>query len=154
MDNLSWGKPDVFVKKKTETQWTKLPPAVLDSTTLTTTKGEKKEAKIEGGGVEAVKYDYNTYALEMSIRKGKDNGETRKLPFDDTDGVVPGVYEFMLIPEDHQALGFKVAQSVISVEDTFTASEGAQWKLTFDFLRPDEGNTIVWGVQTDPTASV
>lgn len=48
---IGWGKPRIFVKDldTVSPSWEELPTPVEDSTQLTTTKGDKKEAKIEGG---------------------------------------------------------------------------------------------------------
>ena len=47
---LAWGKPRIFVKKLgVGGSWIELPTPVEGSTQLSTTKGDKNEAKIEGG---------------------------------------------------------------------------------------------------------
>lgn len=48
---IGWGKPRVFIKDldASAPKWEELPTPVEDSTQLTTTKGDKQEAKIEGG---------------------------------------------------------------------------------------------------------
>ena len=48
---IGWGKPRIFIKDLdvTSPAWEELPTPVEDSTQLTTTKGDKQEAKIEGG---------------------------------------------------------------------------------------------------------
>lgn len=55
---IGWGKPRIFIKDldAVSPAWEELPTPVEDSTQLTTTKGDKKEAKIEGGENEDVKY--------------------------------------------------------------------------------------------------
>ena len=71
MAQLSWGKPTIEFGKcgangAAPTTWTELAyDPVESSTKLTPTKGEKKEAKVEGGENEAVKYARNTYAFEL-----------------------------------------------------------------------------------------
>ena len=66
MAQLSWGKPKIEFGKlgadgAAPTKWDKLEyDPVENSTKLTTSKGEKKEAKVEGGENEAVKYSRNT----------------------------------------------------------------------------------------------
>ena len=91
MAQLSWGKPTIefgkCVNGATPSEWTKLGcDPVESSTKLTPTKGEKKEAKVEGGENEAVKYARNTYAFEFEIRAAKG----REKPIKDSDGVVEG----------------------------------------------------------------
>lgn len=142
---LSWGRPIIIIKKVGTNVYKQLPPPVLDSTNLTTTKGEKKEAKIEGGENEDVKYTRNTYALALDIRQAK--GRTR--PINDEDGLIVDNYEVYLQPEDSTTEGFKIAKSTVSVEDSWTSADGGVLKYTFDALKPDDGGKQVqWGVVT------
>ena len=143
---LSWGKPRIFVKDlNTEgAKYIELPTPVLDSTQLTTTKGDKKEAKVEGGENEDVKYSKNTYALVLNIRQAKG----RKKPIHDEDGVIMHNYEVILMPEDSSIEGFKIDKSAVSVEDTWTAADGGMWAYTFDALKADKGDQVKWGLVT------
>lgn len=151
MKKLMWGKFSAAIAKKTITgtgdsatvsygDFKLFPEAVEGSLALNTTKGEKKEAKVEGGGVEAVKYGKNTYALEASFRRGLDSkGKTITFPTDndELDGVVDGVYALRVQPEDKTAGGLTVMEVIISTEDTFTAADGAIKKFSFDFIKPE-----------------
>ena len=134
MAQLSWGKPSIEFGKcsadgAAPTTWTKLPyDPVENSTKLTPTKGEKKEAKVEGGENEAVKYTKNTYTFEFEIRAAK--GRTK--PIEDEDGVVADEYAFRLTPENPECEGFLIERSTVSVEDTFDTAEGKKWKYTAD----------------------
>lgn len=90
---LSWGKCTIKIGKlqssgEAPSSWIDIPTPVENSTKLTPTKGAKKEAKIEGGENEAVKYAANTYTFEFEIRAGKG----RRKPVEDTDGVITGEY--------------------------------------------------------------
>lgn len=144
MAQLSWGKPTIEFGKcgangAAPTAWTKLTcDPVEGSTKLTPTKGEKKEAKVEGGENEAVKYGKNTYAFEFEIRaaKGREN------PIPDVDGVVEGEYAFRLTPEDATCEGIKIDRSVVSVEETYDTAEGKKWKYTVDVLKPATGAQV------------
>lgn len=144
MAELSWGKPTIEFGKVGDdgaapTTWTKLPyDPVENSTKLTPTKGEKKEAKVEGGENEAVKYAKNTYLFEFEIRAAK--GRTK--PIDDEDGVVDGEYAFRLTPENYECEGFQIDRSTVSVEDTFDTSEGKKWKYSADVLKPATGKQV------------
>lgn len=117
MAQLSWGKPTIEFGKcgangAAPTTWTKLLcDPVENSTKLTPTKGEKKEAKVEGGENEAVKYAKNTYAFEFEIRAAKG----RQKPIPDSDGVVEGEYAFRVTPEDATCEGILIDRSVVSV---------------------------------------
>ena len=113
-----------------------LPSIVENALQLQTTKGGKQDATVEGGRVEAVRYKANTYGLEIQIRTGVENGESIKLPFDEIDGIVDGIWGLRVQPEDPETGGLTVMETVISVEDTFTAQDGAIWKITFDFISP------------------
>lgn len=144
MAQLSWGKPTIEFGKcgangAAPTTWTKLAyDPVESSTKLTPTKGEKKEAKVEGGENEAVKYARNTYAFEFEVRAAKD----RVKPIKDSDGVVEGEYAFRLTPEDAECEGILIERSVVSVEESFDTAEGKKWKYTVDVLKPNEGDQV------------
>lgn len=144
MAQLSWGKPSIEFGKcgadgATPTTWTKLAyDPVENSTKLTPTKGEKKEAKVEGGENEAVKYAKNTFVFEFEIRSAL--GRSKPIP--DNDGVVEGEYAFRLTPEDIACEGILIDRSVVSVEETFDTAEGKKWKYTVDVLKPATGNQV------------
>ena len=144
MAQLSWGKPSIEFGKcgadgAAPTTWTKLPyDPVENSTKLTPTKGEKKEAKVEGGENEAVKYAKNTYVFEFEVRAALG----RSKPIEDVDGVVAEEYAFRLTPENPECEGFLIERSTVSVEDTFDTAEGKKWKYTADVLKPKTGNQV------------
>ncbi len=140
---LSWGKPVIKIGKlgdggKAPTSWIDIPTPVENSTKLTPTKGAKKEAKIEGGENEAVKYAANTYAFEFELRAGKG----RAKPVEDIDGIIPGEYAVKLQPEDPTVEGIVIDRSVMSMEETFDTENGKKWKYTFDVLKPSTGNQV------------
>ena len=144
---IGWGKPRLFVKDldEADAKWLELPTPVEDSTELTTEKGEKKEAKIEGGENEDVYYNKNTYALACRIRMAKN----RKQPIASADGVVAHNYAVMLQPEDASVpSGISIEKSTVSCEETYTADEGGAWTYTFDALKPTAGNQVKWGIVT------
>ena len=144
MAQLSWGKPTIEFGKcdvngAVPTAWTKLAyDPVENSTKLTPTKGEKKEAKVEGGENEAVKYAKNTYVFEFEVRAAK--GRSKPIP--DADGVVEGEYAVRLTPEDPTVEGILIEKATVSVEETFDTAEGKKWKYTFDVLKPALGNQV------------
>lgn len=141
---LSWGKPDIYVKDLDgDKVWKKFPVPAKDTTTLETTKGEKTEAKLEGGENEDVRYERNTYALNATIRATKG----REKPIEDSDGIVGHNYAVALVPEDPQCEGFYIPKSEVSIEDTWSAADGGQWAYAFDALKPDgETKQVQWGV--------
>lgn len=140
---LSWGKPVIKIGKlgdggKAPTSWIDIPTPVENSTKLTPTKGAKKEAKIEGGENEAVKYAANTYTFEFELRAGKG----RAKPVEDIDGIISGEYAVKLQPEDPTVEGIVIDRSVMSMEETFDTENGKKWKYTFDVLKPSIGNQV------------
>ena len=141
---IGWGKPRIFTKRidNEGSAWKEVPIPVEDSTTLETTKGDKTEAKLEGGSNEDVKYGANTYALSYTIRVAK--GKTQ--PFEQNDGYVAGEYAVALQPEDPNVPGFMIEKSVVSAEDGFSTAEGGTIIYTHDALKPETGNQIKWGV--------
>lgn len=144
MAQLSWGKPTIEFGKcglngTAPTEWTKLSiDPVESSTKLTPTKGEKKEAKVEGGENEAVKYARNTYLFEFEVRAAKG----RVKPIEDQDGIINGEYAFRLTPEDPTCEGILIDRSVVSLEENFDTAEGKKWKYTVDVLKPASGNQV------------
>lgn len=151
---LAWGKCRLFVApltSGTEGQYTEWPTPVEDTLQLTPTKGDKQEAKIEGGDLEAVKYKKNTHILELEIRQGNEDGTPRSKPVTDVDGVVTGEYAVMLQPENAQVEGIKIDRCVISCEDSLNMSDGGRWKYTFDVLKPTTGNQVKWQVIEVPS---
>lgn len=145
MSRISWGKPRIWAKD-TDTNnapWFELPTPVEGSTTLTPTKGDKIEAKIEGGEAEDVKYKRSTYQTVFNIRKAKD----RNAPFPSVDGRVENHYALMLQPEDPTCEGFYISDNTVTVDDTYTAEEGAMWGIQMDaLLDKSGGDTVKWGV--------
>jgi hypothetical protein len=139
MATLSWGKCLIIIRKilgdgKFD-KFIVLNTPAEDTAEGTTTKGDKMEAKVEGGDIEAQRYLRSNYALAANIRGAKG----RKKPVKDIDGVVEGEYQVFLQPEDPTAIGLIMPQATISVEDTYTAKEGVIWKYTFDASLPDDG---------------
>ena len=144
MAQLSWGKPKIeFAKCNADgseiTEWDTIEAVPVESSTkLTPTKGEKKEAKVEGGEVEAVRYAQSTYSFEFEIRAAKG----RKKPIPDEDGVIEGEYSFRLTPEDTACEGIQIDRSVVSLEETYDTAEGKKWKYTVDVLKPVAGAQV------------
>lgn len=150
MAQLSWGKPTIEFAECNGAEALEFKSIGYDpvegSTKLTPTKGEKKEAKVEGGEVEAVKYAKSTFAFEFEIRAAK--GRTK--PIADLDGVIEGEYAFRLTPEDPECEGILIERSIVSLEETFDAAEGKKWKYTVDVLKPADGAQVKPYVKTKP----
>lgn len=147
---IGWGNPRQFIRKKSGEATNSNPiieiyRAVENSSQLTTTKGDKKEAKIEGGENEAVKYGKNTYSHSTTVRIGEEDGKLRKKIVPDSDGVVEGEYEYWLCPEDPRAPWMHMESCVISVEDGWTAEEGTTLIYTFDAVKVNGHDQVEWG---------
>ncbi len=135
---LSWGKPTLLIDG-TELGYT----PVEDSTELTVEKGDKVEANIEGGGYEAVKYKKATSQLVFNIRRAAG----RTFPLTIKSGVCPGEHSLQLVPEESEdgAPGFTIQRGIFTVDETYTAADGAMWEVTVDALQPTDGTeAVVW----------
>ena len=148
---IGWGKPKIEIceldtdgKYPTTPVWEELPTPIEDTTVLNTTKGEKMEAKIEGGENEDVKYKKSTYQLVFDIRAAKG----RNKPIVDDDGIINEMYALRLTPEDPTVQGFIADRCKASVEDKYSSKEGGYWSYAFDVLKPDTGKQIKWQVIT------
>jgi hypothetical protein len=141
MSKISWGKPTVEVAPITGSTigtYVSLPTPVQDSTQLTTEKGEKLEAPLEGGELADVRYDKNKYTLELELYRTK--GATK--PIADDDGIIATEYAVRLTPEDATNAGFVMQRSSVSCEDTWDAKIGYKWKYTFEALKPASGKLL------------
>jgi len=142
MAKVSWGKPIVEIAPSTSgapgTVFTALPEIVENTALLTTTKGEKLEAKGEGGEVIDSKYKANSYMFECEVYVKK--GDSK--PIEDTDGVIVGDYTVRLTPEDDTQAGWIIAVARVSVEETWSSAIGKKWKYTFDALKPATGKML------------
>lgn len=144
MSVLGWGKCRLFVKDIDDpsAKWIEFPTPVENSTTLETTKGDKQEAKVEGGENEDVRYAKSTYVLDANIRAAKG----RIKPIKDSDGIVDHNYSVAVQPEDPDAIGVYIPKAKPSVEDTWSTEEGGAWNYAFDALKNEETTQIQMGV--------
>lgn len=151
MSYIGWGKCRIFVKDldTTGAKYRELPTPVEGSTSLEATKGDKQEAKIEGGQNEDVKYKASTYALNLNIRAKKG----RKKPFDSHDGLVAHSYEVIVVPEDTAVpSAIKIPQATVSVGETFDTTEGLVWPYSFEAVKPENGDSVLFGSATVATS--
>lgn len=144
MDNgLKWGKPTIEIgligaNGAAPTYWIKLDIPVENSTKLTSAKGDKKEAKEEGGGVVAVRYGENNYTLEFELYAKGDNEK----PIPEVNGVITQEYAARITPENASLPGKQLDLVHFSIEDTFDSENGEKWKYTGDVLKPASGNKV------------
>ena len=144
MSVLGWGKCRLFVKDVDESnaKWKEFPTPVEGSTTLETTKGDKQEAKVEGGENEDVRYAKSTYTLNANIRAAKG----RVKPIKDEDGIISHNYAVAVQPEDPEAIGIYIPKAKPSVNDTWSTEEGGIWEYAFDALKNEGTTQIQMGV--------
>lgn len=143
---LSWGLPRIIIRKVGTEKFIELYHPAEGTTELTTSKGDKTEAKIEGGENEAVRYGKSTYLLATTLRLGTNDGVVRPKIVEDKDGIIEGEYEVWLQPEDKTAPGLHFFKSTMSVEDTWTAADGGQWVYNFDALSDGEHKQCETGI--------
>ena len=145
---IGWGKCNIIIKDldKSGAKWTKLPTPKENTTKLSITKGDKKEATIEGGEYEDVKYSANKYELAYSIRRNS----ARKKPFADKNGIIEHRYAIFVQPENIKVPGPHMEISVVSLEEAFDTEDGGLLTYTHDALKADSGNMVKWcTIQTD-----
>lgn len=150
--SISWGKVKLALGKRgannaNPTRWDVIDYIVEGTTALNVSKGEKKEAKIEGGEVEAVRYSANSYELVFDVRLAPG----RTLPFVDADGLVTGEWVIVLQPEDPTALGYQFDNCVLSTEDSFSSDGGMILKVTASIVKPATGTAVKRKVIADIT---
>lgn len=143
MSKVSWGKPKIYSKdlETVGAKWKELPTPIEDSTELSTEKGDKLEALIEGGEAEDVKYKSNKYTLAYGIRRMKE----RVMPYADVDGVIAHRHAVAIVPEDPAAPGCLIENSIVSSEDVYNAADGHSVTYTHDVLKPTSGNAVKFG---------
>lgn len=143
MATLSWGKPKLEIVAYTGTTpspvaWSLFPTPKLDTSKLTTGKGDRFEAAIEGGELLEIMYKKNKYSFECEIYVVK--GEAR--PIVDNDGETTGFYSIRLTPEDETLQGWILDKTKVSVETSWTSKDGTLLKYTFEALEPNTGNVL------------
>jgi hypothetical protein len=137
---LAWGKCKIEAKNLTQkdSTWKEFPTPVESSTQLEASQGDKKEAKIEGGTNEAVKYNANTYTLTFNIRQASDRTGANDNFITDLDGVVSDEYAVRITPENSNAIHALIRRAAVNVQQSFNADDGFIKTYTFDVLRPSD----------------
>lgn len=142
MSVLSWGKCKIEHTTSTNgtpaSDWTELDVPKEDTTQLSTTAGNEKQATEEGGELVDYTVSANTYELsfDLFVKKGK----TR--PFSDRDGVVAGEHAFRITPEDTECEGILIERAALRVEISFTTANGILLHHVAKGLKPATGNTV------------
>lgn len=136
MAQIGWGRPRPVVRNRTQdTGWRELPTPADGTFELATEKGDKLEAKLEGGAYEDVQYKGNTNTITFDIRVNKN----RKKPFDDNNGIIAGDWEFYSQPEDPTVpAGLHATIARISCEVKSTSADGTTYTYTVEPLQPED----------------
>ncbi len=145
---ILWGKPAITISNQTGATITSsalnVDTPVINTTQLSTERGEKHEAQIEGGGNEAVRYDRGKHTLEFEVRFAK----ARIMPLQDQcqDGIIKGSYKIEVAdPNDNTAPKMTMNDAVGSYEDILNADDGARRHYYFDSQVPTGGgDQITW----------
>ena len=143
---ISWGIPTIkaykYVGATAGNTAITFPTPVEGSTELSSEKGDKMEALVEGGEAEAIKYKRGKYTLTFQIRRGAG----RVMPIKGVDGVVQGEWKVTLEPEQRAegAPGFTMLKAVCSYEDSYTSEDGAIRTYTFESLKAGDGSQLDW----------
>ena len=163
---ISWGKPEIFIAPSgtapgSAFAWELLSTPVEDSTNLTGQQGDKTEATIEGGAAEATKFGDATFELAMNVRMAlENNNKHRLLPTElyakktvtisskatlvvDLDNYSGSSVAVILIPSDPEAPGFYCPNASVSIMETYTAADGAQWEIVLAPNVPSGGGKAV-----------
>ena len=146
---LAWGECSVTATPiegsgATVTSAVTFPTPVEGTTNLSTTQGDKNEAKVEGGAVVAVRYNANSYELTFDIRM---HSTLTALPLDGTDGVIPGEFTVVVKPTENTAApGVTINRASANVQVSYTSEGGVVATYTFSSLKVENGNQITVGV--------
>lgn len=140
---IGWGKPTIAIGQRgasnaAPSRWSVIDYVKENTTSLNVTKGEKKEARIEGGEAEAVKYGANSYEFSFEVR----DAVGRPLPFTAVNGIVSGEWAVVMQPEDATATGLQMDNCVLSVEESFSSEDGLVYKITASVLKPASGDIV------------
>lgn len=149
---ISWGKPNLLYAKytgseagqsldKITSKFTKVDTPVNGTTSINVEDGEKHEAEIEGGQVEAVKYDADKFQLQFDIRRAAG----RKVLANDKDGVIAGTYAFVIQPEDPSAPAVLIEATSLKKSPNYASADGLTDHYVADVLVPSTGNSIKIG---------
>lgn len=134
MSQIGWGKNRHFVKNLSKNGGIReLPTPVEDTFELATEKGDKLEAKIEGGEYKDVRYkkNSNTVTFDIFVAKGE------KKPFADKAGVIDDEFEYWEQPEDASVpAGIHISRARISCEVKGNTAEGTKYTYTVEPLTP------------------
>lgn len=117
-----------------------LPTPIRNSTVLTPQEGDKVDAEVEGGGVEASRRNSPKYTLATNVRITSTN-KTDQLG--SVNGIVPGEYEVEVKPlENNAAPVLNIARASVTVMKNYTAEEGGYFAYSAEVLLPETGEMV------------
>lgn len=120
------------------------------TTNINITDGEKHEAEVEGGGVEAVLFDDDKFELQFDIRRAAG----RKLIAVDVNGTIGGTWAFAVQPQDPNAPAILVEAAALNRTPNYASTDGLIDHYVASCLKPATGNTVKIGtVSADTTGS-
>lgn len=139
---ISWGKCTIECAKsingKPVGEWKRIATPKEDTTKITPTAGQQRDATIEGGEVIATYVGRNSYMLEFDTYVTA----ATKAPFDDQDGVVVGEYAFRITAENPKAPGALIERAVVRVETSYTSADGVIAHHVVRILKPAAGKQV------------
>lgn len=148
---ISWGQPNIGIFKYPagtssfevgkDSLFTKVDTPANGTTSIEVEDGEKHEAEIEGGQIEAVKYDADKYQLVFDIRRAAG----RKTLANDKDGVINGTFAFVIQPEDENAPGVLIEAATLKKSPAYSSADGIMDHYVSDVLLPLKGNSVKIG---------
>ena len=144
MKTIGWGKPGIYYRKTTDQYFSKVPNPAENTTALETTKGDRLEAKDEGGELAAVKHKKATYILRYGVRVAAETEQH----IAHVDGVVEDEYVMVVVPENPKSPGIYIEHSEVTVDDTFGAEEGGIITYEHAVLAATSGKAVKYGIMT------
>lgn len=154
MANISWGKCALLFAKHADgasgyqyaidsikSKFILADTPANGTTAINITEGEKHEAEIEGGDVEAVKYDADKFELQFDIRRA----QGRKLIAVDTNGTIAGTWAFAVQPEDPNAPALLIEAASLKRTPNYSSTDGLTDHYVASCVSPSTGNTVKIG---------
>lgn len=144
---IQWGGCTPWIKEltaganwKEEAGWVALSTPAEGTAELTSSAGDKKELKTEGGGLLAARQSPSTYTLSVEFFVW---GLNPAPPIETVNGVTSKHYAVAIKSEDDNVAGLIIKDATVSLETSWGASEGVKWKYTFNALTPADGRDAV-----------
>jgi hypothetical protein len=118
--------------------WVALDRPANGTATLSTTEGDVLEARDESNAIVDSITRANDFSLVLNMFKKA--GKTK--PIADVNGVVAKEYAIRWVGIDPTAGGYQMLRCSVSVQESFTVSDGGQWIYTFRGKVPPSGTIV------------